>query len=137
MSKAWHGCQNDIRISNWHKNDIKCCLGHFIISQYFLFPLGLKKEKKISYQKSIFSLWQFALFNTKSALKMKGGGSSRGKHAHVRGVGWPMLFLRAKRTPSDGVINYIFRKIFPPISNPATRVAPRKRFLCYYCVFKQ
>jgi hypothetical protein len=32
-----------------------------------------------------------------------------------------MLFLRAKRTPGDGVIN-------PPISNPATQVAPRKGF---------
>jgi hypothetical protein len=39
-----------------------------------------------------------------------------------------MLFLRAKRTPGDGVINQIFRKSFPPISNPATQVAPRKGF---------
>jgi hypothetical protein len=39
-----------------------------------------------------------------------------------------MLFLWAQRTHGDGVINYIFRKIFPPISNPATQVAPRKGF---------
>jgi hypothetical protein len=29
---------------------------HFLISQYFLSPLGLKKEEKISYQKRIYSL---------------------------------------------------------------------------------
>jgi hypothetical protein len=28
-----------------------------------------------------------------------------GQHAHLHGVGWPMLCLRAKRTPGDGVIN--------------------------------
>jgi hypothetical protein len=35
-----------------------------------------------------------------------------------------MLFLRAKRKSGDRVIN----EIFPPISNPATQVAPRKGF---------
>jgi hypothetical protein len=30
---------------------------------------------------------------------------SVGQHAHVRGVGRPILFLRAKRKPGDGVIN--------------------------------
>jgi hypothetical protein len=35
-----------------------------------------------------------------------------------------VLFLRAKRTPGDGVIN----QFFPPISNPATQLAPRKGF---------
>jgi hypothetical protein len=39
-----------------------------------------------------------------------------------------MLFLRVKITHGDGVINKIFRKIFPPISNPATQVAPSKGF---------
>ncbi len=56
---------------------------------------------------------------TESALKMKKGGLSgsthpgstvepvgnKPQHAHVRRVGRPMLFLRAKRTPGDGVIN--------------------------------
>jgi hypothetical protein len=41
-----------------------------------------------------------------------------------------MLFLWAKGTPrdgpGDGVMNLIFRNIFPPISNPATQFAPRK-----------
>jgi hypothetical protein len=41
-----------------------------------------------------------------------------------------MLFLWGKGTPrdgsSDGVMNSIFRNIFPPISNPATQFAPRK-----------
>ncbi len=53
-------------------------------------------------------------------------GQVEGQNVHERGVGWPMLFLRAKRIPGDGVINKIFWKIFPPISNPATQVAPRK-----------
>jgi hypothetical protein len=64
-------------------------------------------KKKISYQKRIFSLLQFALFETKSALKMKEGGSSRvsGQFAGVNMVEWPMLFLWAKNTPGDGVMN--------------------------------
>jgi hypothetical protein len=36
---------------------------------------------------------------------MKEGGRVGGQHAHVRWVGRPILFLRAKRTPGDGVIN--------------------------------
>jgi hypothetical protein len=43
---------------------------------------------------------------------MKEAGLSRGcgggQHAHVRGEGRSMLFLRAKRTPGDGVINQNF-----------------------------
>jgi hypothetical protein len=46
-----------------------------------------------------------------------------------------MLFLRDNRAPGDGVINKIFQKIFPPISNPATQVAPRKGF--FFIIFKQ
>jgi hypothetical protein len=50
------------------------------------------------------------LVKTKSALKMKEGGWSRGwgvggGNVPVRGVGRPMLFLRFKRIPGDGVIN--------------------------------
>jgi hypothetical protein len=40
----------------------------------FLSPLGLKNRGKNSFWKRIFSLWQFELFKTKSALKMKEGG---------------------------------------------------------------
>jgi hypothetical protein len=28
-----------------------------------------------------------------------------GQNAHERGVGWPLLFLGAKRIPGDGVSN--------------------------------
>jgi hypothetical protein len=37
-----------------------------------------------------------------------------------------MLFLWANRTPGDGVMNYIFRKIFPAFCNPAKKIATRK-----------
>ncbi len=57
-------------------------------------------------------------------LKWRRVGRVGGKHAHVRRVGRHMLFLRAKRKSGDRVIN----EIFPPISNPATQVAPRKGF---------
>jgi hypothetical protein len=37
---------------------------HFSISKYFLFPLGLKKDEEISYQKRIFS-YEIALLKPK------------------------------------------------------------------------
>ncbi len=88
-------------------------MSHDFLKQlvFFLYPPSkfiLKKEEKISYQKRIFPLLQFALFNTKSALKMKEVGSSWGQHAYVRGLGRPMLFLRAKRTHSRPFSGYIF-----------------------------
>ncbi len=97
-------------------------------------PTRFKKHRKISYQKCIFILWQISLFKTKIALKIKGGvGWVAGRISLVSGVEWPKLFLWAKRTPSNDVINEIFWNFFPPISNPARQLAWRKVSLLLLC----
>jgi hypothetical protein len=85
---------------------------HFFDFQYFLSPSGLKREEKISYIKSVFLMYDNLLCVKQKRFENEGGcgkvGQVEGQNVHERGVGWPMLFLRAKRIPGDGVINKIF-----------------------------